>query len=80
MGPELKARVLGGGLDNGNFPQVVGEGGPGLLGAPVQNLVAPVQNRIWIGQKTFGRLFLDGRDFWLAPSPNHLGNFPCSSA
>ena len=50
--------------------------------ALVQKRVAPVQNRIWVVQKTLGRPLPLGSKTPFAPSPNHLGTFevsdPCS--
>ena len=70
-------------------PKSLGEGAKGLLGlwrqsplALVQKRVAPVQNRVWVVQKTLGRPLLLGSKTPFAPSPNHFGHFgvsgPCS--
>ena len=63
-------------------PKSLGEGAKGLLGpwrqsllALVQKRVAPVQNGVWVVQKTLGRPLLLGSKTPFAPSPNHFGHF-----
>ena len=50
---------------------VLDPGNKGLL-ALVQKRVAPVQNRVWVVQKTLGRPLLPGSKTPFAPSPNHF--------
>ena len=57
----------------------LGEGAKGVLDpgcqsllALVQKRVAPVQNRVWVVQKTLGRPLLPGSKTPFAPSPNHF--------
>ena len=56
-----------------------GEGAKGVLDtgskgplALVQKRVAPVQNRVWVVQKTLGRPLLPVSKTPFAPSPNHF--------
>ena len=78
---DLRPQGSGRGPENGNFPNLkwLGEGAKGVLDAGCQSLlalvhkrVAPVQNRVWVVQKTLGRPLLPGSKTPFAPSPNHF--------
>ena len=63
-------------------PKWLVEGAKGLLDpgrqsplALVQKRVAPVQNRVWVVQKTLGRPLLSGSKTPFAPSLNNFGHF-----